>query len=74
MAIRAFREAINIAEQEQLVEDQAKLLQGLGPLYSKLELNDLALSTFELAYALAEKSSLPSIQAGAMNNLSLIHI
>lgn len=70
LAIRAFREAINIAEQEQLADDQAKLLQGLGPLYSRLELHDLALSTFERAYALAEKRSLPSIQAAAMSNMA----
>ena len=73
LAIRAMREAILIAEHEHLLEDQIKLLQGLGPLYSRLDLHETALALHERAYDLAgvgAAGSLASLRLGALNNIA----
>ena len=70
LAVRAMREAIVIAEQEQLVEDQVKLLQGLGPMYSRLDLHETALALYERAYELSGESALTTLRASALNNIA----
>lgn len=70
LAIRSMREAITIAEHDHLTEDQAKLMQGLGPIYSRLELHDTALSMFETAHDLAGENALPTTRAAALNNIA----
>ena len=70
LAIRAMREAILIAEQEHLPEDQVKLLQGLGPMYSRLELHDTALALYEQAYALSGAGPMAPMRVGALNNMA----
>ena len=73
LAIRAMREAILIAEHEHLLEDQIKLLQGLGPLYSRLDLHETALALHERAYDLAgvgAAGSLAPLRLGALNNIA----
>lgn len=70
LAIRAMREAILIAEQEQLLEDHIKLLQGLGPMYSRLDLHETALALYERAYELANEGALIPLRTGAMNNIA----
>lgn len=70
LAIRALREAILIAEQQHLAEDQIKLLQGLGPLYSRLDLHDTALALHQRAYKLSGDAALASLRTGALNNIA----
>ena len=70
LAIRAMREAILIAEQEHLLEDQIKLLQGLGPMYSRLDLHETALALYERAYELSGESALSTLRTGALNNIA----
>ena len=70
LAIRAMREAIAIAEQEQLPDEQAKLLQSLGPVYSHLELHETALSVFERAFSMATSKPLAAVRAAALNNMA----
>ena len=63
-AIRAMREAITIAEQEHLPDEQAKLLQSLGPMYAQLEQHDTALSLFERACAIATANRFAAVRNG----------
>ena len=70
LAIRAMREAILIAEQEHLLEDQIKLLQGLGPMYSRLDLHETALALYERAHELSGDGPLAPLRVGALNNIA----
>ncbi len=70
LAIRAMREAILIAEREHLLEDQIKLLQGLGPMYSRLDLHETALALYERAYALSGDGTLAPLRTLALNNIA----
>ena len=70
LAIRAMHEAIFIAEQEHLVEDQVKLSLGLGPMYGRLNLFDTALSVYQRGYELATTGNFPSLRIGALNNMA----
>ncbi len=70
LAARAMREAIAIAEDEHLPVDHAKLLQGLGPIYSRMEHHENALAVFQRAYELSVANALPTTQAGALNNIA----
>ena len=70
LAIRAMREAILIAEQEHLLEDHIKLLQGLGPMYSRLDLHETALTLYERAYELSGESALLPLRTRALNNMA----
>ena len=70
LAIRAMREAILIAEQEHLLEDQIKLLQGLGPIYSRLDLHETALALFERASELCGEGPMAPMRVGTLNNIA----
>lgn len=71
LALRAAREAVDIAEAMRLDEDRVKLLQALGTLYSRLEMRERAVGIYERAAALSsEKQQLASVRAGALNNLA----
>ncbi len=73
LAIRAMHEAIFIAEQEHLVEDQIKLLLGLGPMYRRLDLFDIALSFHQRGHELAIAGNFASLQVSALNNIAATH-
>jgi len=64
------REALAIAEDEQLPVDHAKLLQGLGPIYSRMEQHETALSLFRRAHELSSAQALPATKAAALNNIA----
>ena len=70
LAIRAMREAILIAEQEHLLEDQIKLLQGLGPMYARLDLHETALALYKRAHELSGNGLLAPLRVSALNNIA----
>ncbi len=70
LAIHAMNEAIAIAVDERLPDDQTKLLQGLGTIYSRLEQHERALALFQRAYALSGERALPATRAAALNNIA----
>ena len=70
LAIRAMREAILIAEQQHLLEDQIKLSLGLGQMYSRLDLHETALALYERASALSGEGRHASMRIGALNNIA----
>ena len=70
LAIRAMREAILIAEQQQLLEDEIKLLLGLGRMYSRLALHETALALYERASELSGEGKHAPMRIGALNNIA----
>lgn len=73
LAIRAMREAILIAEQEHLLEHRITLFQGLGLLYSRLNLHDTAHALHERALDLAGAAvagSLAPLRLAALNSIA----
>jgi diguanylate cyclase len=70
LAIRAMHEAMVIAEHEKLVEDQVKLMLGLGPMYARLDLHEQALSAYQRGNEIAIASGFMSLSIGAQNNIA----
>jgi diguanylate cyclase (GGDEF)-like protein len=70
LAVRAMREAIVLAEQHQLLEDHIKLLQGLAPMYSKMEMHDSALALYARAFELLGRNAQAPQRAVALNNIA----
>ena len=70
LAVRSLREAITVAERENVMVDVAKLALGLGAVYTQLGEHDLALSLFERAEALSREYKLVSTQSAALNNVA----
>ena len=68
LAVRSLREAILVAEREEVMVDVAKLSLGLGAVYTRLGEHDIALSLFERSEALAREYKLPAIHSAALNN------
>ena len=68
LAVRSLREAILVAEREEVMADVAKLSLGLGAVYTRLGEHDIALSLFERAEALAREYKLPATHSAALNN------
>ena len=73
LAVRCMREAMVLAEQDQLLEDQIKLLQGLAPVYAAMEMHDTALSLYARAFELLDGTALAPHRAVALNNLARAH-
>jgi diguanylate cyclase (GGDEF)-like protein len=74
LAVRSFREAIHVAEDENSNIDIAKLTLGLGTVYSQLGESDIALSLFERSEALSSELKLASNHAAALNNIAREYI
>ena len=70
LAIRAIREAILIAEQQQLLEHQIKLLLVLGQMYSRLDLHETALDLYQRAVELSGEGRLAPMRIGALNHIA----
>ena len=70
LAIRAIREAILIAEQQQLLEHQIKLLLVLGQMYSRLDLHETALDLYQHAIELSGEGRLAPMRIGALNHIA----
>lgn len=70
LAVRSMREALLIAEQQQLVDDQIKLLQGLGPMYSRMDMHAEALALYARAFELSGNDAAAPMRMGALNNMA----
>ena len=70
LAIRAMREAILIAEQQQLLEHQIKLLLALGQMYSRLDLHETALDLYRRASEFAGEAKHAPMRIGALDHIA----